>query len=62
MDFYRNIENNAYNYLNENGYLVLEIGFDQNEEVTELLKKRYKDIVCKKDIGGNYRVIICKRR
>ena len=62
LDFYRNLENNAYEYLNENGYLVLEIGFDQKGEVTKLLQNKYKDIICKKDLGGNDRVIICKRR
>lgn len=62
LDFYRNIEQNAYEHLNEDGYLVLEIGFDQKEEVTKLLEHRYQDIICKKDLGGNDRVIICKRR
>lgn len=62
LDFYRNLERNAYKFLNENGYLVLEIGFDQQEEVTKLLQNKYKDIICKKDLGGNDRVIICKRR
>lgn len=62
LDFYRNLEENAYKHLNEGGYLVLEIGFDQKEEVTKLLEIRYKDIICKKDLGGNDRVIICKRR
>lgn len=60
LEFYKIIEENACKHLNKNGYLVLEIGFDQKEEVTKLLEKRYKDIICKKDIGGNDRVIICK--
>lgn len=62
LDFYKNIEENAYKFLNENGYLVLEIGYDQKEDIMELLKTKYKDIICKKDLGGNDRVIICKRR
>ena len=62
LDFYKIIAENAYKFLNENGYLVLEIGFDQKEDVENLLKDNYKDIICKKDLGGNNRAIICKRR
>ena len=62
LDFYKNIEENAYKFLNENGYLVLEIGYDQKEDIMELLKTKYEDIICKKDLCGNDRVIICKRR
>lgn len=62
MNFYKIIEENAFKYLNENGYLILEIGYDQKKDVENLLKNRYKDIICKKDLQGNDRVVICKRR
>lgn len=60
LDFYRIIAKEAYKHLNENGYLCLEIGEDQKEEVIELLEgMNYKNIYSKKDLGGNDRVIIC---
>ena len=62
LKFYRIIAENAYKHLNENGSLVLEIGFDQKQEVTDLLKENYTLIECKKDLGQNDRVIICKRK
>ena len=60
LDFYRIIANEAYKYLKENGILALEIGYNQKEKVIDLLNKtgKYKDIYCKKDLGGNDRVVI----
>lgn len=62
LDFYKRIIENAPNYLNENGYLCLEIGYDQKNEVEELIKNtnKYYDIYCKKDLGGNNRIIIAR--
>ena len=61
LKFYRAITENAYKYLNNDGYLCLEIGENQKEEVMELLKSNnYQDIYCKKDLAGNDRVIIAK--
>lgn len=64
LDFYRKIIDNAYKYLQENGYLALEIGYDQKEEVIELIENsnQYKDVYSKKDLAGNDRIIVCKRR
>jgi len=61
--FYRKIIEQAHNYLNENGYLCLEIGEDQKEQVVNLIKQNgeYKDIKTYKDLGDNDRVIICKK-
>ena len=60
LDFCRIIANEAYKYLKENGILALEIGYNQKEKVIDLLNKtgKYKDIYCKKDLGGNDRVVI----
>lgn len=62
LNFYKNIAENAYKYLNKNGILALEIGYDQKEEVINLLNSSgyYKNIYCKKDLSGNDRVVICK--
>ena len=61
LDFYNIIADNAKKYLNENGYLVLEIGYDQKTEVVNLLEaQEYSEIRVIKDMGGNDRVIVCK--
>lgn len=63
LNFYKEIANNAYKYLKKDGYLCLEIGYDQKENVIELLYKigEYKEIYSKKDLSGNDRIIVAKR-
>ena len=60
LDFYRKISYQAINYLKFGSYLCFEIGFDQKEEVMEIIDKveHYKGTYCKKDLCGNDRVII----
>ena len=60
LDFYKKISKNAKKYLNENGFLALEIGYDQKDEVIDIINKQgnYSNTYCKKDLGGNDRVII----
>lgn len=61
LKFYTIIVQNAKKYLKENGVLVLEIGYDQKKEVTNLLKEQgYSDIKTIKDMSQNDRVIVCK--
>lgn len=62
LNFYRVIAENAYKHLNKDGILALEIGYDQKEEVIILLEKvgKYTNIYCKKDLGNNDRIIVCK--
>lgn len=62
LKFYRIIIEQAYKYLNTNGILALEIGYDQKEEVIKLLKEsgKYTDIYSKKDLSGNDRIVVCK--
>lgn len=62
LDFYRKIVKNAYKYLNNKGILCLEIGFNQKEDVTNLLEKegKYRNFYCKKDLGQNDRIIIAQ--
>lgn len=64
LDFYRNIVNNAYKYLEMDGYLALEIGYDQKQDVVKIIESShsYKEIYLKKDLAGNDRIVICKRR
>jgi len=61
LEFYKRIIKGLNKYIKKGGYLCLEIGYNQKEEVMGLLKmKEYKDIVTKKDLNGNDRVIIVK--
>lgn len=62
LDVYKRIINEAYNFLNDDGYLCLEIGYDQKDEVIELIEQtcEYKDIYSKKDLAGNDRITICR--
>lgn len=62
LEFYRKIAKEAKNYLNKNGILGLEIGYDQKKSVIEILQKEgYIEIYSKKDYANNDRIIICKR-
>ena len=63
LDIYRKIIEQAYEYLNQDGYLCLEIGYDQKEEVIKLIEEtnKYTDIYQKKDLAGNDRIVICKK-
>lgn len=62
LTFYRKIIKEAPNYLNKNGYLCLEIGFNQKEAVVQLLQENFENIVTKQDLAGNNRVIIAKKK
>ena len=57
---YRKIIDNGYKYLKYGGYIGLEIGYDQKEDVTKIIKEKqhYKNTFCKKDFYDNDRVII----
>lgn len=60
LDFYRKISKQAIDYLKFGSFLCFEIGYDQKEEVTEIIEnlEHYKGTYCKKDLCGNDRIII----
>ena len=60
LDFYRKISYQAIDYLKFGSYLCFEIGFDQKEDVMDIINKveHYTGTYCKKDLCGNDRVII----
>lgn len=62
LKYYSIILENASNYLKENGYICLEIGFNQAEKVVNIIKaqNKYEDIRIQKDLSDNNRCIICK--
>jgi len=59
LHFYRRIVADASKYLNPEGKLLFEIGHDQGESVSSLMKEAgYKDVRVVKDLAGNDRVVI----
>ena len=59
LEFYRKISANAKNFLTNNGYLILEIGYNQKQAVLNLFGE-YNFVECVKDYGGNDRVVVFK--
>ena len=61
LGFYRRIAAEAKAYLEQDGYLVLEIGCDQGNAVTELLRAAgYEDTECHRDYAGLDRVVTAR--
>lgn len=62
LDFYRIISEQAYRFLKKDGSIMLEIGYNQKNSVSELLaqNEHYSNIECIKDLAGNDRVIIAR--
>ena len=59
LDFYRIIAYEGYRHIKNNGYIFVEIGYDQKDEVIELFKRtgHYEEIQIIKDLAGNNRVV-----
>ena len=63
LKFYRLIIERSKEYLEEKGFILFEIGYDQGKQVKELLKQKgFADIEVLKDLSGNDRVVMGKRR
>ena len=62
LKFYRKIIPEAHNYLKYGGYICLEIGYDQKDQVLDIIKNesKYKNEYCKKDLCDKDRVICAK--
>ena len=56
LDFYRTIAKNVKNHLNQNGVLLLEIGYNQAKDVKELLTQ-FTSVEIIKDYDNNDRII-----
>lgn len=57
LKFYRIIEKNFKNYLNKDGILVMEIGYDQGKDIIDIFKN-CKDVKIKKDLSNLDRAAI----
>ncbi|MBP3255462.1 MAG: peptide chain release factor N(5)-glutamine methyltransferase [Clostridia bacterium] len=61
LDFYRILVEKSKEYLNNGGMLIMEIGYDQKEDVEKLLvDSGYSDVYSKKDLSGNDRIVAAK--
>ncbi len=58
LDFYRRIIRESRDYLLPDGWLLLEIGFDQGEAVSELMRQNgFSEVHITKDLPGQDRVV-----
>lgn len=58
LDFYREITCQSLKALNEGGMLLFEIGYDQKEDVSNIMKEYgFCEIECIKDLAGKDRVV-----
>lgn len=63
LKFYTLIAKDAKRYLNSNGMLAVEIGYNQKNEVKKIFEnEQYSKSICIKDLGGNDRVVICHKK
>ena len=58
LKFYKIIANKASDYLNKNGKIYVEIGYNQKEEVCNLFKQNGYKTKCIKDYSGLDRIIV----
>lgn len=58
LKFYKILANQSPYFLKPEGYLIMEIGYDQRESLENLLKSNNFDTICLKDYSLNDRVII----
>ena len=57
LKFYREIIEQAPDFLNEGGYLMFELGIDQANDVKRMMEKDFKSIEIIRDLAGIERVI-----
>ena len=64
LRFYRKIIQEGIKHLKPEGIMLLEIGYNQKREVIEIIEKtqQYKEIYSKKDLFGNDRIIVCRKK
>ena len=62
LDFYRKIIKNSYEYMKTGAYLCLEIGYDQKDDVIDLInaQDKYINTYSKKDLYDNDRIVVTK--
>lgn len=59
LNFYEEIIEKAPHFLNQNGVLAFEIGYDQALEISNKMKENgFEDIIVRKDLGNQDRVVV----
>lgn len=58
LDFYERIINDAGRHLNPGGKLFFEIGYNQAESVSNLMKQKFKNVEVIKDYLDNDRIVV----
>ncbi len=62
LDFYKKIVDKSFDYINNNGMLFFEIGYDQGFLVKKLMcNKGFKEVQIKKDYKGFDRIVFGKK-
>ena len=62
LDFYRNIINDSPDFLNPNGLIAFEVGYNEANAVTSLMQDKFKNIKIIKDLNKIDRVVIGKKK
>ena len=64
LEYYKILIDESHKYLSDEGYLCMEIGYNQKNEVIELLKENgnYINIYSKQYLSGNDRIVIAQRK
>ena len=64
LEFYKILIDESHKYLSDEGYLCMEIGYNQKEKVIELLEENgnYTNIYAKQDLSGNDRIVVAQRK
>lgn len=62
LDFYRKITHQSEEYLKFNGYLCLEIGYDQKKDVIKIIndERKFTGTYSKKDLCDNDRIVVTR--
>ena len=63
LDYYRRIVEEAPNHLKKDGFLVMEIGYDQGDDLGMIIDESgaFKDFKVIKDLAGRDRVVRCRK-
>ena len=59
--YYKEIIKKANNYLNDNGLLAFEIGYQQGKDLEEFAKKYFSNVKVEKDLSGKDRFLFIKK-
>lgn len=60
LSFYETIIKNAPQFLNEDGYIMFELGINQSSAVKEMMEQNFEEITIEKDLANIDRVIYGK--